>query len=203
MDQKLWGILLFLVGMLIRYSIMLLELTAFHILLPSLFPVCTATQTMQRGRVVFGLWKLLSSFPVVFFQRCSIPKSFTTSSHLCLRGEFCPPPPPPQVLDISYPAAHLLHFDISPLRQRLTLRKKPPTGSSFLSAHSHESASGSVSGVGREQLRAQGTSPGPAPREMRARHSRDALMSGEQQLLVFSPLSSGWLRGMSICSPWL
>lgn len=149
--------------MLIKYSILLPQPTAFHILLPFLFPVWTATQTMQRGRVAFGLWKLLFPFPVLFFQRCSIPKSFTASNHLCLLGEFFPPPPP-QVLDISYPTAHLLHFDINPLRQRLILRKKPPTGSSLLSAYSHDSASGSVSGMGREQVRAQGTSPGPCTR---------------------------------------
>lgn len=36
----------------------------------------------------------------------------------------------------------------------------------------------------------------PVPGELRAQQSRDALMSGEQQVFVLSPIISGWLRGM-------
>lgn len=70
--------------------------------------------------------------------------------------------PPPQVLDISYPTAHLFPFDILPLRQRLILRKNPSQRILFpfrLLAWISEWFP--WAGLGKEQVSARGTSPRP------------------------------------------
>lgn len=70
--------------------------------------------------------------------------------------------PPPQVLDISYPTAHLFPFDILPLRQRLILRKKTSQRILFpFRLLTWISERFPWAGPGKEQVSAGGTSPRP------------------------------------------